>query len=163
MSKYQWLAGILLLALVGFVAYTIGDIHGFNRSLNNKLPPDTPSTFLLPPTNSPPSENPEVTTIQGKYLIYNIGIAPNVLCFYPSAESSLSSFCFTNQEEAKAALHIENAGQLGKVACDSITGIAQIDVSNVQTPGIVAESLASAKLVKVNKVIQPATCQRGNS
>ncbi len=68
---------------------------------------------------------------------------------------------FTFANDVEKSLGITSAGKLGQSGCDYISGKAQVIVNKYYDPDLVDDVLNSAELVSVNKIIQPAKCNKG--
>jgi hypothetical protein len=94
------------------------------------------------------------------------GLFPNALVFTTNtAVTNIpkgTGFYFNNYTTARSLLKISQAGTLGNPGCDYISGKAEIVISEYKPQDTTqSESVNSAKILSVSKILIPAQCGRG--
>lgn len=167
--------GVIAALVIGAIAFSAGKKSSTPPRVMPQPAALTDTSVPTPSnTDTPPATNTTTNTsttpsgqikLSGSFGIYADGLMPSTLCFKTATSGpgipAKTYFCFSNQAVAMKALKVNDAGKLGGVACDYISGKAEITISDFAKPTIGGDSPSGAKLVSVNKITLPASCARG--
>ncbi len=163
-------AVILLIAASGIIGFMQGRDYQFYQDLGSGIP-DTPSTQTELPIPAQPlsqidtgnySKNPNPQTVTGEYFTTNDGESDGIQFKVTTGTEIIPTTArFWFQSGAETLLGLSAAGKLGQPGCDYISGKAEVVVTDYMDPDVEDDVLSGARLIKVNKIIQPAQCGRG--
>ncbi len=164
--------GLAAAVIIGVVAFGAGQNSNIpvgvmgNRMMNTNQQlknVDTDTNSETPPKTMMADSDQQ--TVRGTFGMEHDSLYSDTLCFKTSTAvtgiPAKSFFCFSNQNLAKQSLKVNDAGSIGLVACDHISGQASITISDYSMPTSGGDAPPTAKFITVNKITVPAQCGRG--